>query len=448
VLARLEQGRLLVHEALARGRQRWQLDDRSRALVEQLVYGVTRRRLTLNWLVRRFARKSSLHPRPAVRRILNLALYQLVFMEQLPAFAVVDEAVKQADQQASRKEAGFVNALLRRASRTITAKVDCSYGSFIGADRFYIRGGRGCVFSEPVFPEPEKDFERYISIAYSYPAFVIRRWVQRFGKEGAWEIARVGNEPPPTFIRVNTRRTSPRELKARLEAQGIAAERTPVDAVLRASDPGKLHETEAFKQGLFYTQDLTAFRVSLALEPGEGEQVLELCAGRGGKTTHLAQLVGPEGRVTAADSSKHRLAELSDSARRLGYDNIECVEAEGRELPGRLQRGFHAVLLDAPCSSTGVVRRRVEARYRVNQETIERLSALQLGLLQAAADMLSQGGRLVYSTCSIEPEENQKLVAKFLSGRKGLILDYLKEFRPEPEGGDGGFVARLRKQGG
>jgi 16S rRNA (cytosine967-C5)-methyltransferase len=314
------------------------LSRRDRALLTTLVYGVTRRRRELDWLIDRCAER--VHPE--IRQHLRLALFQIRHLDKIPRHAAVNEAVELA-KGVSRKSAGFVNALLRKAA--------------------------------------DLDLPDTLGLRTSHPDWLVERWRKRFTAKELEAILEADNAILPVSIR-------PNPLKA---AGPIELEGDP------AGDP-------RFAEGLFTVQDETSMMVAPLLDPKPHERVLDLCAAPGGKTTHLAELMGGKGRVVAVDLPD-RIGLVAESAKRLGLANIECVAGDGATISFR--EPFDAILIDAPCSNTGVLARRPDVRWRLREKDIAGAAWLQQRLLGNGARLLKPGGRLVYSTCSLEPEENR-----------------------------------------
>ncbi|MBI3855928.1 MAG: methyltransferase domain-containing protein [Planctomycetes bacterium] len=314
------------------------LSRRDRALLTTLVYGATRWRRELDWLIDRCAQR--IHPE--IRQHLRVALFQIRHLDKIPRHAAVDEAVELA-KAVSRKSAGFVNAVLRKAA--------------------------------------DLELPDTIGVRSSHPEWLVERWRQRF---------------------------SPKELVAILEADNAVLPVTIRPNPLRAAGPSEIEGDPAgdprFAEGLFTVQDETSMKVAPLLDPKPGERVLDLCAAPGGKTTHLAELMGGKGKVVAVDLPD-RIGLVAESAKRLGLENVDCVAGDGTTVAFR--EPFDAILIDAPCSNTGVLARRPDVRWRLKEKDIEGAAAIQRKLLGHAADLLRPGGRLVYSTCSLEPEENR-----------------------------------------
>lgn len=313
------------------------LSRRDKALLTTLVYGATRWRRELDWLIDRCAER--VHPE--IRQHLRIALFQIRHLDKIPRHAAVNEAVELA-KGVSRKSAGFVNAVLRKAA--------------------------------------DLDLPDAVGVRTSHPDWLVERWRRRYKGAQLDAILAADNSILPLTIRLNPLRGSP----------AIEIEGDP------AADP-------RFAEGLYTVQDETSMKVAPLLDPKPGERVLDLCAAPGGKTTQLAELMGGKGVVVAVDLPD-RIGLVAEAAKRLGLANIECVAGDGATVA--FKEGFDAVLVDAPCSNTGVLARRPDVRWRLKEKDIAGAVVVQRALLANAARLLKPGGRLVYSTCSLEPEEN------------------------------------------
>ena len=388
-----------------------------RKLLKELTYGTLRWRLTLDWLIDRHSMRTQ---KLAIRLILRLGLYQLFWLTRIPDHAVVHESVEMARQLGFGPQSGFVNAFLRRyiRERDPTRKLlDDLKGS-----------------------QP--------SVAYSHPGWLCARWEQRWGGERLRQLLEWNNRPPPTFARLNRFKCGPEQLAAAWEKEGIRAAPWSGDwaapgIVYQLVEHPPFAECPSFQNGFFYLQDPSTLLAveSLKLEPGHA--VLDLCAAPGGKATYAAQLLGGQGRVVAREFDPARLALLEENCRRLGVEGLapELIS----DAPVK-EASFDRVLVDAPCSNSGVMRRRVDLRWRIREEEIARLQSLQGDLLRRGADELKPGGLLVYSTCSLEPEENGQVVRQFLAERPDYRLEMERELQPFQDEVDGAYVARLRKE--
>jgi 16S rRNA (cytosine967-C5)-methyltransferase len=397
----------LADELLEAALKTCSLNESDRGFAMELFYGCLRRQLALNFLLARLVDKA---PRPVIANVLKLGVYQLLFL-RTPAHAAVNETVALARKRGGEPEAKFVNAILRRAGREL----------------------------EALSSELQATRQREPWIYYSHPEWLWKRWTARFGHESAAALGEWNNQPPPIYIRVNTLKTSGKP-------SGIAAEPTDNPLCWRVTDPSGLFRTQSFLSGEFYVQDPSTLTAVNVLDPQPGESVLDLCAAPGGKTTYIAQKMQDRGRIIAADSANSRLALVAENCRRLGVHITATLACEGTRLD-RCLRGeqFHRVLVDAPCSNTGVLRRRVDLRWRIEEKEVTRLAQLQGKLLDAAAKLTRRGGILVYSTCSLEPEENEAVVAAFLTAHAGFAVETTRSLFPPRDGVDGAFVARFRQ---
>jgi 16S rRNA (cytosine967-C5)-methyltransferase len=419
------------------------LTQADRAFVTELFYGCLRRRLSLDFLLAQLATKA---PRPIVANVLILGLYQLFYLKT-PAHAAVNETVALAKTHAGEAEAKFVNAVLRRAQRESDALL-----TKLGDTRGH---------------EPW--------IYYSHPEWLWKRWVARFSSESTAVLCDWNNQPPALYLRVNTLKDSPLceglqtphyarpkvshsdrmmetarsgDLRRTPSFLGGDVQAEPTDHPLcwRVTEAAGLFRTASFADGAFYVQDPSTLVAVDVLDPRPDESVLDMCAAPGGKTTYIAQKMQNRGRIIAADSTNSRLALVGENCRRLGVQIVATLACEGTRLD-RCLRGeeFDRVLVDAPCSNTGVLRRRADLRWRLNEEEITRLGALQVKLIASAARFTKRGGVLVYSTCSLEPEENEDVVEAFLTSHKGFALETTRSLFPPRDGVDGAFVAKFRR---
>jgi 16S rRNA (cytosine967-C5)-methyltransferase len=395
-----------------------------RALVQELTFGVIRWQLPLDWLI---ARKTQGRTQKGVLQILlRLGLYQAFWMDRIPDHALVNESVQLARDQGFGPQSGFINAVLRGCLR----------------ERDQLRAElAGLRTRDP-------------HLGYSHPQWLWERWSKRLTASQLQELAEWNNTPAPVYARVNTLLTTPDELMTTLQQEGVTFSRPTFpwvgDGLMLALDRvSGLASLPSFQRGGFYIQDPSTLLAVQELDPQPGERILDLCAAPGGKATYAAQRMQNQGMVVAEDNDPQRLARLQQNCQRLG---ATCVRLPGQDRAGSPAEPnpsrFDRVLLDAPCSNTGVMRRRVELRWRVQPAEIERLQAAQLKLLRSASARLRPGGTLVYSTCSLEPEENQEVVRRFLEENPSFRLESERSLTPFEDLVDGAFVARLFHKGG
>lgn len=426
-------------------------------LAAELALGTCRHQITLDLIIAAQSDRQMRRIEPLIRQILRVALYQLIYLDSIPSFAAVSEAVKQARRVAGKGASGFVNALLRSA-------LNDSQGVARWQDNppprqtVAIDQERGFVFKRELLPSLEKAPEKFLSGVFSHPAWLVERWLKQYSPETVREICHVGNTRPLLTLRPNTLRGSREEFAQKLDEQNIryiSIENTFV--LLDHIDPQQIPGYEA---GLFSVQDRTAMAVAPRLGVQPGWRVLDLCAAPGGKTTHMAELMNNTGTIIACDLYPEKLARIEENCRRLGITIVRTALAE--QLPEILAQGgpFDAILADVPCSNTGVLARRIEARHRLKPNSISQLAGKQNLLLQQAADALTPCGSLLYSTCSIEEIENQLRVERFLATRPDLRLEdqqltvpQVTYFTTPPQQppqtlglpSDGGYTALLKK---
>jgi 16S rRNA (cytosine967-C5)-methyltransferase len=388
-----------------------------RALCQELTYGVARWQATLDWLI---ARKTDGRAQPpALQSLLRLGLYQLFWLDRIPDHAAVNETVALARESGFGAQAGFLNAVLRGCLRERDA-------------------------TEQLLAELKT---RQPALGWSHPEWLWMRWRERWGADATARLMEWNNTPAKTYARVNTLKTEPGALLKQwreeedVEYDFLLRDWTGENLVFELKSHPPLAKLRSFQQGRFYVQDPSTLLAVRELDPQPGETVLDLCAAPGGKTTHIAQLMGNQGRLVACDLSADRLNLLQENCTRLGVTCVEPIQLSALDAhPSTL---CDRVLADVPCSNTGVMRRRIDLRWRLRPEDIGRLSATQLELLRRAAGHVKPGGTLVYSTCSLEPEENGGVVERFLALHTGFKLERTRELRPFSDGVDGAFVARL-----
>ena len=488
----------LVDDALSRAN----LSPQDRRFVTQLVFGTMRRLGTLDAILKPFIRTPLHAVEPRVWDALRLGAFQLAFLTHVPKHAAVHETVELAPHVGAPKAKGFVNGVLRRVAELVTddftdapAANAVAFGLGVEGDasgrarptppaplperrgekelgksnRSHDartsdpplpsgRGARGVgdapatsnalptghyrVLAQPVLPNPSADPVGYFAAAHSFPKWLADRWHARYGAE---ECARLGfwfNAPPPLWIRVNKLNVDRETYRLQLAAARIDAEPGEHPQSLRFTEHHGVRELPGYDDGDFAVQDHSSMLVASALGVRQGLRVLDLCAAPGGKTTHLAELMDNRGRVTACDIEQKRLDTVTSLCQRLKIKGVEAVQIapDGDPPAGP----FDAALADVPCSNTGVLGRRPEVRWRMKPNEFEHLVRLQTRLLILALERVKPGGAVVYSTCSIEPEENAGVVQSVCRGMRGVKLEAEHTATPGAPS-DGGYWARLRK---
>jgi len=405
----------LLEVALATAR----LEPADRGLCHELVCGVVRWQAALDCLIARKAARPQ--PKPALQNLLRLGLYQIFWLDRIPPHAAVHETVELAKHGGFGAQAGFINAVLRGYLREADA----------------IRK----ILADMKVSNP--------ALGYSHPEWLVDRWRGRYGEASARALLEWNNTPPRTFARVNTLKTDAARLREAWRTEGVTAEPVVRDwlggvPVFELKSHPPLASLGSFQAGGFYLQDPSTLLAPAWLAARPEEAVLDMCAAPGGKSTLLAQMMENRGRLLAQDNAPERLKLIRENCQRLGVTIVEpglpSVIHPLRPPPA----AFDRILVDAPCSNTGVMRRRVDLRWRIEAAEIERLRATQLQLLGHAAERLKPDGVLVYSTCSLEPEENTELVKTFLAEQPRFYLEAERQLLPFADEVDGAYAAVLK----
>lgn len=391
---------LLLNEML----KKYHLNEKDIPLLTQLVYGVTQRFNTLDYYLEPFILKQKKKMQDWVLMLLRLSLYQMVYLDKVPDHAIINEAVNIAKKRGHRGVVGFVNGVLRNIQRSELRNV-----------------------------QEIKDPIKRLAIGKSHPEWLVERWVQTYGEEVTAAICEANNEPPQVTARVNRLKTTRDNLIMHLEEEGVQATAGELSEVALVIQKGVLPRTNAFKNGYLTIQDESSMLVANALNPIPGMHVLDACAGPGGKATHLAEKLDHQGDVIALDLHKHKTKLIDDQAVRLGIDNIKTKVLDSRLVEQEFEtESFDRILIDAPCTGFGVIRRKPDIKWSKTEQDVSAISKIQGDILEAAASLLKKGGKLVYSTCTIEKEENQDVVQNFLASHSEFRMDdSLKTRLPE-----------------
>ncbi|HEX9793354.1 MAG TPA: transcription antitermination factor NusB [Planctomycetota bacterium] len=427
-----------------------QLDPRDRALARELLGGVLRRKRTLDAIARPFCKRTRLEP--AVRWTIRLALYQRFYLEQVPTYAAFG-ATLDAGRYHLGRALGFANAVLRAADRAATDENPASAEP--AADRLSVEdaafGLRSWRFDEPIFPDPAAEPVSWHALAYSYPDLLVQRWIDAVGVEKAVRRMQLGNLAPTAAIRVNPARADRNRVVERLTEAGLRVVKPgqsedgcpiPINAYLLPDGMGDPRGLPGFADGGWSVQDLSSQQVLAFARPRAGERVLDLCAAPGGKSFAALETTGSKIELVACDVDAARLAAMEADAKRLGHKvRTRLVSGAREDLPGSR---YDLLILDLPCSNTGVLGRRAEARWRFDAESLQHAIDTQAGIADTALSrLLVPGGRALWSTCSLEPEEDL-VGATAAAERAGLEVVDSHLFEPEP-GRAGAFAAILRQ---
>lgn len=427
-----------------------QTQERQRAT--DLVYGTLRNLTALDAAIAQCSGRPTARIAPALLSIIRIGVYELACSPATPVYSIVNEAVSNVEAAGGKKQTGFVNAVLRGIARHITDRqVELAQTN---PRRTLIQSPQsGCQFDTDFLPDPTTSLPDYLSTCFSLPLWLVGEWLDRFGPQQARAICFACNRRPSLYVRANVLRTTDRELLARFEQAGIHAESVPADALgstsvhdmIRITGPHAVTQLPGFAEGLFAVQDLSASQAVRILDPQPGWSILDLCSAPGTKTTQLAETTRDLARIIATDINPDRLDRVQENIARLGLASVTIVPYA--QLEQGQARSFDAILLDAPCSNTGVLARRVEARFRLRRKAMREVAATQKALLAKAAGLVKPGGRICYSTCSIQHQENED-VREFLTESHQFELVREELTLPSAEGfdHDGAYVALLTRR--
>ncbi len=441
VLLDCRRGDAFVQEVLDDHLGRVPLSPADRRLATHLAYGVTRRRGTLDFLLHALVTRRPHEVEPWLWDALRLGAYQLLFLSHVPAHAALNETVELASRWGRPGAKGFLNGVLRSLSRLLTDR----FADAPAADALPLEAGRYRKLARPVLPDPATRPVEYLAAAFAWPRWLAERW---HGRHPWDECLRLGfwfAGPAPLWLRCNPLRADRVTFLDALAAAHVRAEASGHPQAVRLAEPAAVRELPGYAEGWFAVQDVSAMRVASALNPRPGSRVLDLCAAPGGKTTHLGELMHNRGQIVACDVDDERLRTLTDLCQRLGVTVVEPRRLRPERNEDPPAGPFDAALVDVPCSNTGVLGRRPEARWRLRPDDFRRLVPLQTKLLIQAAERVRPGGAVVYSTCSVEPEENGQVVRAVLRGLADLELEAEEEQVPGRPA-DGGYWARLRRR--
>jgi 16S rRNA (cytosine967-C5)-methyltransferase len=403
-------------------------------LLTELTYGTLQRRMALDFFLKPFI-KNSKKLEKWVLQLLRITLYQMVYLDKIPDRAAIFEAVEIAKKRGHKGIAGMVNGVLRSIQREGLPSLD--------------------VVSDPI--------ER-LSIETSHPEWLVKRWVNQFGMERTKGMCEVNLTAPLQTARVNLTKTTIRECIEDLDEEGFQIEKSPIIPEAIRALRGNLAFSRAFKKGMITIQDESSMLAAYALAPNENELILDACAAPGGKSTHIAETMKLTGGVISLDLHEHKVKLINENAKRLGLGNIRTIAMDSRNAGEHFEKEyFDRILLDAPCSGLGVMRRKPDMKYTKKEQDLIQLSTIQQNLLKSVSPLVKKGGIFVYSTCTVDKEENENTVFTFLQEHPEFEVDVtLKERMPEaiqplvtegflqilPQdfGSDGFFIACLRKK--
>ncbi len=413
-----------------------------------LVFGTMRNRRAVDRVITTFSGRPIQRISPHLLNIIRIGVYELVYSVATEEYAIVNEAVEHTKTAGGIKQAGFVNAVLRQVLRHIGSRQ-------VPLEQANARRTlpqtltTGCEFDTDFLPDRQTAPDGYLSTVFSLPGWLVTDWLAEFGEEQTSQICAASNRRPSIYIRPNLLKTTIQELADKLAADNVETEIVE-GTMIKLKSPKAVSNLPGFAEGEFTVQDITASQPVKLLDPRPGWTILDLCAAPGVKTTQLAEATGDAAKIIATDIDSNRLELVRENVTRLGISSVELIPYEDISnskfsIPNSK---FDAVLLDVPCSNTGVLAKRIEARYRVSPKAVQGLVKIQGQLLRTAAETVKAGGKICYSTCSVQTDENSGLVQYFLAENDTFALESEKLILPSADGFDcdGGYTAILIKK--
>lgn len=402
-----------------------------KSLLFEIVHGVTRWLGRIDWILNGFYKGQFSKCIPNVKNAMRVALYQILFLDKVPDYAAVNDAVEFVKKLQGQKPADLTNAVLRNIIRSKDS----------------IR-----------YPDPNEDVVAYLSAYYSHPTWIVKRWVNRYGKETTEKFLIANNNKPSLILRVNNLVTNAAELKSLLNSVDLKfSDGKYLPEFIHMANLSNITDWEYFRKGYFSVQDESTGLPIKLLDVQPGMRVLDLCAAPGGKTAFIADVMQNKGEIVALDRFESRLKILQKNLDRLKVTNVKTITIDANEFVD--EQGFDRVLVDAPCSGLGTLTKKPDLKWKRDLGDIRNIVNIQYELLKRGASLLKQGGSLVYSTCTVEPEENSEIIKKFLSENANFKLINAGKFLPEElvaedgtvqtfphiHGLDGSFAAKLEK---
>lgn len=436
VLTEVTEKRNYSHLALRAVLDKYQyLDKRERAFITRVCEGTIQRMIELDYIIDCFSKVKTEKMKPTIRNILRMAVYQLKYMDTVPASAACNEAVKLARKKGFSQLSGFVNGVLRSISRNL---------------------------SDIVYPDEEKEPVRALSVRYSMPEWIVEEWLSAYGRERTETSLAAFLAEAPLTIRTNTARISPEELLKRLAAEGVSAEALPMERFSAAKFAVQkyrglsyafairgfdyLNGLSSFREGLFYVQDVSSMMVAEYADVREGALCIDVCAAPGGKSMHLAEKLAGTGCVRARDLTDEKVSWMQENIKRQGLTNITAEKWDATVLDAAAVDTADVVIADLPCSGLGVLRKKADVKYRMSREQQEELAALQRRILNTVCAYVKRGGTLIYSTCTMNPAENEDNVRYFLEKHPEYKLINMEQMFPDETVGDGFFISKMVKE--
>lgn len=407
------------HIALGQVLEKYQyLDKSERAFITRVTEGTLERMIELDYIIDRFSKVKVKKMKPVIRAIIRSAVYQLKYMDSVPDSAVCNEAVKLAAAKGFGGLKGFVNGVLRSIARNMDS----------------IR-------------YPSEDTPEGMSVVYSMPVWILKQWLEVYSRDTVREMLKNFLEEKPTSIRCNLHQISREDLMKKLAAEGVKAEKVPgLPCALLISGYDYLGVLQSFRDGDFQVQDISSMLVAERAEPQKGNFIIDVCAAPGGKALHMADILDGTGMVQARDISEYKVGLIWDNIRRTGMKNIEAVRWDATVPDENAVEKADIVVADLPCSGLGVLGRKSDLKYRMTPEAQQELAALQRQILSVVCRYVKPGGKLVYSTCTINRQENEDNAKWFLEEHPQFRKVSEEQILPGAKAGDGFYIALFQKE--
>lgn len=398
------------------------LDKRERAFLTRTAEGTLQHRIELDYIIDRFSKVKTAKMKPVIRNILRMSVYQLKYMDSVPASAACNEAVKLARKKGFSSLSGFVNGVLRNISRNL------------------------CGIT---YPKEEEHPVEALSVRYSMPEWIVEKWIRDYGGEQTKAMLRAFLKEAPLTIRTNLTAVTPEELKRRLMAEGVTVEELDpqkypgLSYAFAISGYDYLNALASFREGLFYVQDISSMLAAEWAAPKEDSYCIDVCAAPGGKSLHLAEKLCGGGCVEARDLTPYKVGLIEENAAKHGLSNIKAVQADAVVFDAESVERADVLLADLPCSGLGVLRKKPDIKYRMSADAQQELAALQRKILDTVCAYVKDGGTLIYSTCTVNREENEDNAKWFAKEHPEFELVQMRQIFPEQELMDGFFLAKF-----
>ncbi len=401
------------------------LDKKERAFITRVSEGTIQYMIELDYIINQFSKVKVNKMKPLIRNLLRMSVYQLKYMDSVPASAACNEAVKLARKKGFSSLSGFVNGVLRNISRNL---------------------------DQIQYPDEEKDPVAYLSTVYSMPEWIVLQWEKDYGMERTRQMLHAFLQDAPIAIRTNLNKITPARLEEKLKSEGVNVEHLHIDRCPEIDDYAflisgydYLNALKSFREGLFYVQDISSMMVAEFAGPKEGDYIIDVCAAPGGKSVHLAELLEGTGMVEARDLTEYKTGMIEENINRHQLKNMKAIQQDATILTEDSVEKADIVIADLPCSGLGVLRKKTDIKYKMSAEQETELAALQRRMLDTVCAYVKKGGTLMYSTCTIDRMENEENVEWFLKEHKEFQLEEMHQIFPEEAYGDGFFLAKLTK---